>query len=78
MTIEQLEKIRRATPFKQFDIYLSDGRSIPVEHPEFLLVPPPGRTFAVGMADGTIEIIDLLHVTSFKPRSNGSRRRRTE
>jgi hypothetical protein len=79
MTVEQLRRMHQARPFQAFDIHLADGRVLPVEHPEVLAVPPPGRTIGVGCADGTIEIVDLLLVTSLKPRANGapgSRRRR--
>jgi len=37
----------------------------------FLAIAPPGRTVGVAMDDGTIEIVDLLLVTSLKPRRNG-------
>ena len=74
MTIEQLQKMHRARPFVPFDIHLADGRVLPVEHPEVLAVPPPGRTIGVGCADGTVEIVDLLLVTSLKPHANGSNR----
>jgi len=75
MTIDQLRKLHQARPFQAFDIHLADGRSLPVDHPELLAIPPPGRTIGVGLADGTIEIVDLLLVTSLKPRANGSQRR---
>jgi hypothetical protein len=75
MTIEQLRKMRQARPFHAFDIHLADGRALAVEHPEVLAIPPPGRTIGIGMQDGTIEIVDLLLVTSLKPRPNGARRR---
>lgn len=75
MTIEQLRKMHLARPFQPFDVHLADGRSLPVEHPEFLSQSPVGRTIAVGLADGTIEIVDLLLVTSLKPRASGSSRR---
>jgi hypothetical protein len=75
MTIEQLRKMHQARPFQAFDIHLADGRSVPVEHPEMLAISPPGRTIGVGLADGTIEVLDLLLVTSLKPRANGSSRR---
>ncbi len=81
MTIEQLQKMHQARPFKPFGIYMADGRTLPVEHPEMLAVPPPGRTIGVGCMDGTIEIVDLLLVTSLKPRANGSagvKRRRSQ
>jgi hypothetical protein len=68
MTVEQLRKLHQARPFKPFDIHMGDGRSVPVEHPEVLAITPPGRTIAVGLADGTVETIDLLLVTSLKER----------
>jgi hypothetical protein len=76
MTFEQLQKMHQARPFQPFDIHLADGRTLPVEHPEMLAVPPPGRTIGVGCMDGTIEIVDLLLVTTLKPRANGSTRSR--
>jgi hypothetical protein len=74
MTVEQIRKLHQARPFQPFDIHLADGRSLPVYHPELLAVPPPGRTIGVGLDDGTIEIVDLLLVTSLKPRANGQSR----
>ena len=70
--------MHQARPFQPFEINLADGRALPVEHPEVLAISPPGRTIGVGLDDGTIEIVDLLLVTSLKPRGNGatSRRRR--
>jgi hypothetical protein len=75
MTIEQIRRLHQAKPFQPFDIHLADGRSLPVEHPEVLAITPPGRTIGVGLSDGTIEIVDLLLVTTLKPRANGSHRR---
>jgi hypothetical protein len=77
MTLEQLILMHQARPFQPFDIFfLADGRSLPAEHPEFLSRSPAGRTIGVGRADGTIEVVDLLLVTSLKPRANGASRRR--
>lgn len=75
MTVEQLRRMHQARPFQPFDIHLADGRTLPVDHPEFLAVPNPGRTIGVGCHDGTIEIVDLLLVTSLKPRPNGTAKR---
>jgi hypothetical protein len=73
MTIEQLQRMHQARPFKPFDIHLADGRVLPVEHPEFFSRSPGGRTIGVGcLEDDTIEIVDLLLVTSLKPHSNGA------
>jgi hypothetical protein len=76
MTIEQVRRMHQARPFQAFDIHMADGRSLPIEHPEVLAIPPPGRTIIVGLADGTFEIVDLLLVTSLKSRSNGAPRGR--
>jgi len=76
MTLEQLRKLHSTRPFQPFDIFLADGRSLPVEHPEFLSQSPTGRTIVIGLTDGTHEIVDLLLVTSLKTRSNGSPRKR--
>ncbi len=75
MTVEQIRKLHREQPFHPFDIHLAGGRTVAVEHPEMLAISPPGRTIGVGMPDGTIEIIDLLRVTSLKSHANGSKRR---
>jgi hypothetical protein len=72
MTIEQLRTMHQARPFEPFDIFLADGRTIGVDHPEFLSQSPAGRTISVGMPDGTHQVIDLLLVTSLKPRPNGA------
>jgi len=44
MAIEQLRRMHKARPFRAFDIFLADGCSLPVEHPEMLAIAPPGRT----------------------------------
>jgi hypothetical protein len=67
MTIEQLRKMLQARPFEPFDVHMADGRSLPVEHPEFLALSPAGRTISVGLADGNFEIVDLLLATSLRP-----------
>jgi hypothetical protein len=75
MTIEQLQSLHSAGPFQPFDIYLADGRVLPVQHPEFLSRSHSGRTIVVARPDDTVEIVDLLLVVSLKPRPNGSQRR---
>jgi hypothetical protein len=64
MTIEQVQKAYRATPFKPFTLNLADGRSVTVRHPEFMMMTPGGRTVVVATGDDSVEIIDLLLVTS--------------
>jgi hypothetical protein len=62
----------RAAPFQAFDIHLADGRAITVPHPEMVAITSGGRTIGVATSDETIEIVDLLLVTSLKPHVNGA------
>jgi hypothetical protein len=76
MTIEQLRKMHRASPFRPLQIHLADGREIDVPHPKFLYVPPKtDRTFIVTDDRGLADIVDLLLVVSLK-QLNGEHRRR--
>jgi hypothetical protein len=77
MTIEQLRKLYAARPFQSFVMHLADGRSIPVLHAEFMASSPSGRTVTVFQPDDTMDIIDLLLVTSLeiKPPSSGTAKR---
>jgi hypothetical protein len=78
MTIEQLRNVYSAQPFRPFVIHLADGRAVPVEHREFILTVPSGRTIVVCQPDDTINIIDLLLITDLeiKARANGAGKRR--
>ncbi len=78
MTIEQLRTTCQAQPFRPFLIHLADGRTIPVEHPEFIMTAPIGRTIVIAQPDDTFNIIDLLLVTDLeiKRAANGVGRRR--
>ncbi len=75
MTIEQLDTIHKAQPFKPFTVHLADGAKHYVPHPELLWHPPGGRTIFVSEGGEKVAIIDLLLVTKIT-HGNGARRRR--
>ena len=69
---------KSGAPFRPFDIRLSDGQSIRVDHPEWAVPSPSKRTvvvFGPGEEDEQFRIIDLLHVTTLET-VNGTRRGR--
>jgi hypothetical protein len=78
MTIEQLRNAYQVQPFRPFTIHLADGRQLPVEHREFIMSVPGGRTIVVAQPDETVNIVDLLLITDleFKRAANNSARRR--
>jgi len=51
---------------------------VPVNHREFIMSAPSGRTILVYQPDDTLNVIDLLLVTDlgFKPTTNGASKRR--
>jgi hypothetical protein len=74
MTVEQLKQVWKADPFRPFSIHLADGRSIAVDHRDFLTTSPSGRTIIVYQPDDSFNVIDLLLVTDLEV-SNGKSRR---
>ncbi len=66
MTIEQLNNMHHALPFRPFTIYLADGRSYHVPHQDFLSRSPSGRTIIVHHPDDKFSVIDMLLVTEMR------------
>jgi hypothetical protein len=52
-----------------FQIFLADGREIPVPHGEYISIQPGGRMFLTWLADGGFELVNLTMVTSIKTKS---------
>jgi hypothetical protein len=76
MTADQIRKLHDAIPFRPFVMHLADGRSIPVQHPDFVAFAPSGRNLIVYQKGDDFNIVDLLLVTDLEvKRGNGSRRR---
>lgn len=63
MTIEPLQAVHRARPFRPFTLHLADGDKLSVPHAEFLSHAGKGRTVVVFSDDESFSIIDLLLVT---------------
>ena len=64
MTLSEVRKLLKSQPFAPFQIHLADGRSFPIEQPDYLFVPPEGRiVFPWDKAGKACDVIDLLLVT---------------
>ena len=63
MDISTLKACCTARPFKVFAVNLSDGRSFPIPHPDFLMVSPVGNTVIAFRESGGFDIIDLDQIT---------------
>jgi hypothetical protein len=77
MTIEQLDTLHKAQPFKPFTVHLADGTKHHVSHPELLWHPPKSRTIFISHGGEKVAIIDLLLVTKLTQGNGAQRRRRS-
>jgi hypothetical protein len=75
MTIEQLDAVHKAQPFKPFTLHLADGTKHHVAHPEVMWRTKGGRTIVINPVGEKMAIIDLLLVTKIT-QGNGAQRRR--
>lgn len=74
---DELRAVCRAQPIRPFVLHLADGRSIRVEHQQFILVTPTGGTIALAQPDDTMHIVDVKDVTDVRrqPRRPPDKRR---
>jgi hypothetical protein len=68
-----LRELLGADPFKPFVLCLSDGRRLPVYHPDFLLIAPSGRIIWEGETENEFAMAMPFHVTGVE---HAPRRRR--
>jgi hypothetical protein len=64
MNADELHKLT-ANGFRPFKLYLSDGRSFDVPHPDYIAISR--RVVVVIGEDELPNIIDPLHIVSAKP-----------
>jgi hypothetical protein len=66
MTIEQLANVLHAQPFRPFTIHMGDGRTLHVNHPDFLSRSETGRTVIVHGPNESFRVLDLLLATELE------------
>jgi hypothetical protein len=66
MTLNQIRILMDAQPFEPFVMFLADGRSVAVPHPEFLGFYERSRIVIVHEVGGSCEIVDPQLVTSLR------------
>ena len=65
---ERLHKV----PFKPFEMRLTDGRRVPVVHPDFVALG--GSVVVVMDEEDGVQEVDALHVVSLDPISKSRKR----
>jgi hypothetical protein len=76
VTTDKFKATLHTEPFVPFVVHLAEGRSIPVNHREFAILAPSGRTVVIFQPDDTMNMVDLLLVTDLETQGGAKRRRR--
>jgi hypothetical protein len=66
MNLDRVREVQHEKPFQRFVMYLADGRHIPVDHPEMMIIAPNGRTMGVFQRDGTFSWVDVMLITELE------------
>ncbi len=67
MVIESIRQFNAALPFSPYEIHLVDGRTFPVPHPDFILVPPKGSYVIVSDLMDRPWTISSMVISSVSP-----------
>ncbi len=76
MDPNQLRELYSAAPFRPFEILLTNGARVLVDHPEFMSFTRDYRTVHVSDVDGTGKRIDVKLIIALNELKNGSRPRK--
>jgi hypothetical protein len=72
---DEIKKLYYAAPFRPFEIVLTNGRQVRVDHPEFMALSPDEDVVVVFEPDGHLTI-DVPLVIAVKELKNGARPRK--
>ena len=75
MTFEEIKKLYYVAPFRPFEIVLTNGRHVRVDHREFVALSPDEDVVVVFEADGHLTI-DVPLIIGLKELRNGARQRK--
>ena len=75
MVFAEISKLYHAAPFRPFDIILTTGPQVRVDHPEFMALSPDEDVVVVFEADGHLTI-DVPLIVGLKEFRNGARKRK--
>ena len=67
MTAELVRQFLKRQPFQVFKIHMTDGRSLEVKHPDFVLLPPGWENTAiVAYPKGKFEFVYVRNIASIE------------
>jgi hypothetical protein len=76
MNVEEIRELYSAAPFQPFEIVLTNGTRLLVDHPEFLAFSRDFRTVCLSKIDAGTQRVDVKLIVSLEEAANGSRPRK--
>jgi hypothetical protein len=77
MIVKEIRELYSAAPFRPFEIVLTNGATVYVGHPEFMMFSSDYRTvYAADERDGGTKRIDVKMIVALNELRNGARPRR--
>jgi hypothetical protein len=77
MNVKEIRELHSAAPFQPFEIVLTNGAKVQIDHPEFMMFSAVYRTvYAADAKDGSTKRIDVKMIIALNELSNGARSRK--
>ena len=77
MHVKEIRELYSAAPFQPFEMVLTNGATIYVRHPEFMMFSSDYRTvYAADMCSGGTKRIDAKMIIALNELQNGARPRK--
>jgi hypothetical protein len=76
MNVNEVRELYSAAPLQPFEIVLTNGARVQVDHPEFMSFSQDYRTVHVHERNGTTRRLDIKLITELTEPENGARPRK--
>jgi hypothetical protein len=76
VNVKEIRELYSAAPFEPFELVLTNGKRLLVDHPEFMSFSRDYQTVHVHELDGSTKRIDMKMIVALNEMANGSRTRK--
>ncbi len=76
MNVKEIRELYSAAPFEPFEIVLTNGARLLVDHPDFISFSRDYGTVHVHELDGSTKRIDVKMIVALNEMANGARTRK--
>ena len=76
VNVNEIRELYSAVPFEPFELVLTNGGRLLVDHPEFMSFSRDYRTVRVHELNGSTKRLDVKMIAVFNEKANGARTRK--